>query len=175
MNTIFLIIGESGSGKDYLVNILCDKYGYKKLKSYTTREPRYEGEDSHIFVYDAVFSSLDLCAYTSIHGNRYGATQEQVDEADFYIIDPDGLNYMRDHYKGTKQLVPIYIKVSKFRRFCRMVKRGSTFKQALERIKEDKYRFESVKNFTGYVVKNVHKNKALFEISKVIANYSKWW
>ena len=50
---IFLIVAPSGSGKDTVVNKLCDDYGFTKVKSYTTRKPRQDDKNdirNHTFV-----------------------------------------------------------------------------------------------------------------------------
>ena len=51
-NCIFLIVGCSGSGKTTITEQLEQKYGLKAIQSYTTRQPRYDGETGHIFVSD---------------------------------------------------------------------------------------------------------------------------
>lgn len=87
----YLIVGRSGTGKDTLANALAER-GLKVLKSYSTRAPRYEGEDTHIFIdKDAVDSYKDKVASTVINGEDYFATRKQLDECDIYIIDPNGL------------------------------------------------------------------------------------
>ena len=85
------IIGRSGRGKDTLANYLADKKGMKVLKSYTTREPKFEGEDSHIFISeDEVDNYPNKVASTVLNDTIYFATQEQYDDSDIYIIDPYG-------------------------------------------------------------------------------------
>ena len=51
-----LICGRTGTGKDTLQSILVNNYGWKCVKSYSTRAKRFEGEDSHIFI-----SKEDVC------------------------------------------------------------------------------------------------------------------
>ena len=63
-NTLFLLVGKSGSGKDTIADLLLRLFGIKKVKSVATRNPRYEGEDTYYFVsdeeYDAVLSWMYL-------------------------------------------------------------------------------------------------------------------
>ncbi len=107
---ILLITGRSGVGKDTIADYLCDNFGYTKVKSYTTRQPRYEGEETHIFVTKEEFDKLShKVAYTNREGVEYCATQEQVDNADIYIIDPPGIKYFLEVYKGNRQPIIIVI------------------------------------------------------------------
>lgn len=107
---ILLITGKSGVGKDTIADCLCNNFGYTKVKSYTTRQPRYEGEDTHIFVTKEEFDQLPhKVAYTNRENVEYCATQKQVDNADIYIIDPPGIKYFLETYKGNRQ--PIIIEI----------------------------------------------------------------
>jgi len=87
---MILIIGRSGSGKDFLARELA-KNGLSQVKSYTTRPPRYEGEDTHIFISaEEASRTKGKIATTVINGYEYFATAEQMKEDDVYIIDPRG-------------------------------------------------------------------------------------
>jgi hypothetical protein len=71
---MILIIGRSGSGKDFLARELA-KNGLSQVKSYTTRPPRYEGEDTHIFISAEEASRTEgKIATTVINGYEYFAT-----------------------------------------------------------------------------------------------------
>lgn len=97
-NTKFLIFGETASGKDSLVDAVCEKLNLKKLRSYTTR-PRREGEDDskHTFVdsYNGNDSDDPTIAITHINGNTYWATYNQFMDSDFYIIDWEGAKRLK--------------------------------------------------------------------------------
>lgn len=114
-HTVFLIVGESSSGKDTLVNKICEECEYKQLISYATR-PRRENEgDTHIFISeDEVKYYVDnMIAYTKIGQYEYFATIPQLYESNFYVIDPQGVNYMKliTGYKEVTDIrfVTIYI------------------------------------------------------------------
>lgn len=89
-----LIVGRTASGKDTVAKNLIENFNLKKVVSYTDR-PRREDEpdDSHIFVSTEEIQKLipDMIAKTEINGYTYGATRQQVEESDIYVIDPDGL------------------------------------------------------------------------------------
>ena len=145
-NCIFLIVGCSGSGKTTITEQLEQKYGLKAIQSYTTRQPRYDGETGHIFVSDEEFNELtDMVGYTEFAGNRYCATAEQVENNDLYIIDPKGIDFFMKLYKGSKTPKVIFISSDMTTRYERMKSRaeenGSEYmdavKSSLERITND--------------------------------------
>ena len=115
MNTVFLIVGETSSGKDSFVQKICDECGYKQLVSYATR-PRRNGEgDTHIFISpDEVEQYKDqMIAYTKIGEFEYFATKDQLYKNDFYVIDYRGIEYMHNLVKDLDDIrfVTIFIHV----------------------------------------------------------------
>lgn len=152
---IVLVVGESGSGKSTICNLLTTRYGLKQVESYTTRPMRYEGESGHIFVDDAEFNALDnMCAYTMFDGYKYGATQEQVDNADLYVIDLDGVDYFMAYYKGRKIPMVVYIKTPIYTRVERMLKRGDAESKIIERLSYDYVHFARVADYATYTYDN---------------------
>lgn len=156
-NKIVLLVGRSGSGKTTVANILRDRYGRSILQSYTTRLPRFEGEDGHIFVtfedWEKVFRSHDIVAYTEFDGNYYWATTAQVEENDIYIIDPDGVNYVQAHYHGKKQIYVIWLDCSPYIALRRMNKEGR--KDAYERSLHDIPKFFSTDSISPDLILHV--------------------
>lgn len=140
---IVLLIGKSGVGKSTIENIFKNQYGYKPVRSYTTRHPRYENEDSHIFVNEADYEKMknDMCAFTEFDGNKYWATNAQVDESDIYVIDPAGIDYFRKHYKGNRKIITVELLAQKKVRYQRMRSRGDSVFRAIRRIRHDKKAF----------------------------------
>lgn len=143
MKNIYLIIGPSGSGKTTLTEALAKEHGLKTVWSYTTRPPRYEGEEGHIFVSDEEFDKLgEMCAYTEYNGYRYGVTSEIINQSDIYVIDPPGVEYMYDHYYGKKGMVPIFLDIDECVRARRMLDRGDNAKDVQKRILLDEKWFD---------------------------------
>lgn len=119
---INLIIGRTGSGKDYLTNLL-EKNGLKILKSYTTRPRRTENEDSHIFITpEEAATYTDKIATTVINGYEYFATAKQVEDCDVYVIDPNGLYELSKNIPDTALNI-IYVKADPMTRRINAVKR----------------------------------------------------
>ena len=87
----YLIIGRTASGKDTLARTLLEEHGMTPVKSSTTRPKRSEDENTHIFVTaDEAESETHKVARTEIDGYEYYATYKAVNEADVYVIDPEG-------------------------------------------------------------------------------------
>lgn len=111
---IFLFIGRTASGKSSLARYMCKNFGFKQVKSYTTRPPRdgeINGYEDHYFVSEKEFSEIksnkELVAYTKINGYEYGTTLDELEKSDIYVIDPDGVKYLKEHCSGFK-FVEIY-------------------------------------------------------------------
>lgn len=98
---IYLIIGRSGSGKDYLAKKLEDR-GLNVVKSYKTAEPRSSSDDTHIFITkEEAKKYTDRVAETVINDIEYFATREQVENSDVYIINPEALNQLLTNMPDT--------------------------------------------------------------------------
>lgn len=162
-NYIYLIIGESGVGKTSIVNYLCSKYELKSINSYTTRIPRYEGEQGHIFVTKQEFDQLkDICAYVQYNNNEYAATLEQVQESDLYIVDPKGATYFKEYYTGEKIPIYIYLHASSNIRYERMAERGDDEIKIKERLINDIKAFKTL----TYDIRIETDNKSIKEVGE---------
>ena len=182
MNNIFLIVGCSGSGKTTITEQLEQQYGLKSIQSYTTRQPRYDGETGHTFVSDEEFDKLtDMVAYTEFDSKRYCATAEQVENNDLYVIDPKGIDFFMKSYKGNKIPKVIFISSDLTTRYERMVRRaevkGSTYIEAVDialgRIKNDVNEFyDYIHNRASidYIVNN-NQNDNLNNVVNKIYEY----
>lgn len=154
MKNIYLIMGASGSGKTTIAKKLKELYGYTSVSSYTTRQPRSDGEEGHIFITKSEFDKLtDIVAYTEYDGNFYASTAEQINNNDLYIIDPDGVHNFNNSYHGAKNAVVIYIKTSLTTRMKRLEDRDG-FDAALKRIETDIIAFRNAELLADKVVYN---------------------
>lgn len=146
MNQIIaLIVGESGSGKTTVCERLGQKYGLKQISSYTTRPPRSDDEVGHRFISPHQMPpKSEMCAYTMYHGHHYFATHQQVDEADLYVIDPVGIQFFKEHYRGDKIPKVIKIEVPVVERLKRMAARGDKAFEVMKRNELDKRVFADV-------------------------------
>lgn len=168
MRNIYLLVGESGSGKSTIADALESQYALKQLCSYTTRPKRSAAEAGHKFISDGEFDLLEgIAAYTEFCGYRYCATQDQIDEADIYIIDPEGIKSFQEHYKGDKGYKIIYISVPEKNRKQRMYSRGDNKLEAAKRIGDDKESFQGVEKISN----ECFLNQSLEKCVKAVYSY----
>lgn len=111
--TIVALLGKTSSGKDSAARFIKDIYGIEPIVSYTTRpirESEIEGRE-HYFVDDAVMDKIvedreSLLAFVQFPktGYRYCATTQDLadDAVKTYIIDPTGLQWLRDNRPDVK-------------------------------------------------------------------------
>lgn len=140
------LVGKSGSGKTTICEKLRSK-GYQPLDSYTTRPKRTDDEIGHVFVDQEGFDAIrhDLVAYTKFDEYEYGATRNQFEECDIYVLDPKGVEELVEKV-GRDRLYIVYLTALEAKRFTRMVEtRGQ--KSAFQRVKHDEKAFDGFVDF----------------------------
>lgn len=143
---IFCIIGRSASGKSTITNNVANKLGMKILKSYTTRTMRKEetfDNLDHIFITKGEVNLYknNMIAYTERSGYCSFATKQQLLESDFYIINPDGYNELKQNIKDLNvELIPVYIKIPYSENIKRAKARGD-YDSWLENYKKENIEF----------------------------------
>lgn len=177
MKTVFLVVGESSSGKDSLVTKLCEETEFTQLKSYATR-PRRENEgDTHIFISenDVKEYTNDMIAYTKIGEFEYFATIPQLYESDFYIIDPQGVNYMKfiTKYKGVDDVrfVTIYINTPpELRKERALSQRKDNQEVYYDRVLDEQEQFTNFKACAkfDYAILNVNFDKSYKILKNIV-------
>lgn len=125
-HVLLCLIGRSASGKDTLANKLCEKAGLKQIISYTTRERRENEGDTHIFITNEQYNTLEqsgqIAAFTQIGQYRYCCTIDQLYSNDVYVIDYDGINHLRKLNLPNLRLVTVFINVPDYIREERALK-----------------------------------------------------
>ena len=152
--TLFLVVSRSATGKDYAVDRICQTLGKKKVISRSTREPRYGGEKTHIFVpysegeKDWNDGSAIIKQYVQNKDRKdmYYVKREDLQDADFYLIFPTGVKDIEDHRDQFPEFefVTIEIKTPLFTRVQRMIKRGDPKLGIIKRL------IYEVKEFKGF-------------------------
>lgn len=171
---IYLFVGPSGSGKTTITKELEKKYHYIPISSYTTRPPRYEGEEGHIFVTENEFDNLgEMAAYTKYNGYRYGVTSEIIDKSDLYVIDPAGVKYFQKHYHGNKKPIIIFISADPSIRIQRMKARGDNENDIYVRLRTDMFEFNKTVSPDISITNDVFQ-RTVGVIHAIIDYYETW-
>ena len=172
---VFLVIGRSGCGKDTLVNYMCQKYGLKKLKSYTTRPPRQNEEDTHIFISPEEVQKYqdDIIAYTKIGEFEYFATKSQLKDINFYIIDPKGVQVLENipNLKEEFSFIKLFIYLPEKERKKRIALRGDSEEAFLKRQEGEKQQFDNFELQTDlfdYAICNMDLIEAQQELEHIV-------
>lgn len=157
---LYLIVGKSGSGKDFMVDKLCKEFVLNKVISRTTREPRNNEIGTHIFVTNEQADKewKDSIARTIFNGNRYYTLKKDIEGKDFYIIDPNGVDSMK---KSGIEYKSIYIKSPWYVRAYHMRKRRDRVIDIIKRLWHDRKAF---KGFTGDI--NLKSSNELYSYIK---------
>lgn len=140
---LIILIGRSGAGKTSVAEYLHKKYGWLQVESYTTRPKRSADEIGHRFVTEAEFDEIpkdEIKGYMEYRGYRYGATKEQLDEANMYVVDPGGYETLKQQYQD-RPLYAIKLTASRYVLKERMEARGTSEKEIDDRLWKDEELF----------------------------------
>lgn len=142
---LVLIVGPSGSGKTTVAKEL-EKEGYNIIHSYTTRNPREDGEWGHIFIknlaedeeYISGFDHADkevvrafkggkgeLIAFKQLYNDIYFATREQYQGkgTSIYVVDPNGAEQVNRRVDDA-EVITIFLMTDISTRHTRLRKRA---------------------------------------------------
>lgn len=170
---IILIVGRSGSGKTSLVDAVCKgNTHYTSVVSYTTRPPRFPDEPGHIFVDDEHFPpKSEWVGYTEFNGYRYCGTKQQVEDADFWVVDPAGIDYFMSRYDGTKIPIVVGIHSKRSDLKMRMWSRGDKLQAVEDRLTHDDEAFANAKaNIWLYNGSSLDFDMAVYQLQKLLTN-----
>jgi len=139
-----ILAGKMASGKDYLRNKLVEQ-GFKKDISYTSRpirENEVEGNDYYFITtnkFQEMIKNQEFFEYTEFCGWYYGTTREAWDSCNVFIMNPYGLNHLKD--KDKKQSLILYLDVPLDIRLKRLEKRVMGYDNIERRISTDFHDF----------------------------------
>lgn len=159
---MIILVGESASGKSSIEKILADKYGYKKIVSYTTRPPRQgeiNGVDYHFISGDeyAEKCSAGFFAETgSYNGWLYGTTKDQYCKNTICVLTPHGLRQIKKCFGEDIELriKSFYIKVPRRDRLIKILERGDEINEAIRRNQSDVGQYDGIEDEVDFVIEN---------------------
>ena len=120
---MYLIVGRTASGKDYLAHLL-EKQNLNGVLSRTTRPKRGDDDNSHIFVTpEQAKKDNNRVAFTSSNGYEYYALDTDVLDKQWYIIDPNGIEPLAKAMLDTEFHI-IYVSANDEERKRRYIERA---------------------------------------------------
>ena len=115
---LYIISAPSGAGKSTLCSMLINKYPAVRYSiSYTTRAPRGNEQNGkeYFFINKAEFENMaannDFLEWAEVHGNYYGTSKKQIDDAlkqgiDIFLdIDPQGAMQLKEKLNGNATFI----------------------------------------------------------------------
>lgn len=169
---MIVLVGESASGKSSIEKSLVDNYGYKKIVSYTTRQPRQgeiDGIDYH-YISENQFIKLQNEGYFAevgeYNGWHYGTAKNDCISDKVAVVTPHGL----------RQLVKIpnldihafYINVPRRDRLIKILQRGDNIEEAYRRSLSDVGQFDGISDEVDYIISNENYTKSIDEMTKEV-------
>lgn len=169
---MIVFVGESGSGKSSIEKYLVDNYGYKKIVSYTTREPRngeINGVDYH-FVNDEEFHKLAdknfFAEIATYRGWYYGTAKRDCTNDKIAVLTPHGLRQIKN-LKDIRVL-SFYISVPRRDRLIKILQRGDDIEEAYRRSLSDVGQFDGIADEVDFVINNIRYEKSIMDIGEEI-------
>ena len=180
-HVLLCIMGRTASGKDTLTNKLCERTGLRPVISYTTRERRANEGDTHIFIsedeYQALEDSGRIATFTQIGQYKYCCTIDQLYESDVYVIDPIGVQHLRELNLPSLKLVTVYINTpDDVRKERALNKRGDDRLAFMKRDMAERDQFRAMLRNADfdYAVSNIDSAKA-YSVLRWISTVENVW
>lgn len=134
-----VLLGASGSGKSTIESILSEKYGYKKIISYTTRPQRIgetNGKDYHFIDNDTFRETLDrglFAEYDEYSQDRfYGTLKSDYKKGNrVVVLTPNGLRQLKKVCED-EDVFSVYVDANL----------GTRVKRYIDRCGVDKFNFD---------------------------------
>ena len=176
MKTIICIVGKTGTGKDTIAKYIKEKHGIGMVCSYTTRPQRAceENGREHYFISKvkmaAICAKEHVIAYTinDKTGIEYCATAESITDKNIvYIINPNGITYLKEHLPEDFKLAILYCNLSEDKIEERVVGRGDDLEIFKLRLASERDEFDTFYNNKEYDVA-IDTSKSLEDVYKQV-------
>lgn len=171
---MIVLVGESASGKSSIERYLVDNYGYNKVVSYTTRQPRpneVDGVDYHFVSVDEFLKLKEqgFFAETATYNMwHYGTAKEDCTDDKIAVLTPHGLRQI-SKVNGINVL-SFYIDVPRRDRLIKILHRGDDIEEAYRRSLSDVGQFDGIEDEVNYVIYNAQYHKSIKEMAEEIYN-----
>lgn len=169
---MIVLVGESASGKSSIEKCLVNNYGYKKIVSYTTRDPRQnevDGVDYH-FIDVEQFKMLEeqgFFAERATYNNwYYGVAKEDCTDDKVAVLTPHGLRQV-SKIDGINAM-SFYINVPRRDRLIKLLQRGDSIEEAYRRSLSDVGQFDGIEDEVDFVVDNEGYVRPIAEMAQTI-------
>ena len=127
---IIALVGESGAGKSAIEKELATNYGFEKIISYTTREPRKDEENGKDYYFsnnetfktmleDNLFAEWEEYSQNRLYGTL---KMDYVDGDKVVVLTPNGVRQLKRNCK-TDNIIIIYVTASLGTRMKRYIDR----------------------------------------------------
>lgn len=169
---MIVLVGESASGKSSVEKYLVENYGYSKIVSYTTRQPRdgeVDGIDYH-FITKSQFNRLKEQGFfaetAAYNGWYYGTAKRDCTNDKIAVLTPHGLRQIKN-LKDIRVL-SFYISVPRRDRLIKILQRGDDIEEAYRRSLSDVGQFDGIADEVDFVINNIRYEKSIMDIGEEI-------
>lgn len=166
---MIVLLGESGCGKSSVAKAL-EKYGYKRIVTYTTRPKRKEeidGVDYH-FISEKLFQRMkarkEFTETADYRGWHYGSAVKDYDDKSVIILTPRGFREVSARLYCNS----FYIKVPRRERLIKLLQRGDDIEECCRRSLSDVGQFDGIEDEVDHVIVNDNYMKSPEEIAESI-------
>ena len=170
---MIILVGESASGKSSIEKYLVENYGYKKIVSYTTRQPRQgevDGVDYH-FISVEQFELLKEQSFFAEHAQynswHYGVAKEDCTDDKVAVLTPHGLRQV-SKILGRNKIISFYINVPRRDRLIKILQRGDNIEESYRRNLSDVGMFDGIEDEVDFVIDNVGYSKSIKEMAREV-------
>lgn len=169
---MIVLVGESASGKSSVEKYLVENYGYSKIVSYTTRQPRdgeVDGIDYH-FITKSQFNRLKEQGFfaetAAYNGWYYGTAKQDCTNDKIAVITPHGLRQLSKI--PDIDITSFYINVPRRDRLIKILMRGDNIEEAYRRSLSDVGQFDGISDEVDFVINNEGYMKSIAEMAKEV-------
>lgn len=175
---MIVLVGESASGKSSIERNLVNNYGYKKVISYTTREPRHEPKYEEVDGVDYHFISTEhflelkeqgFFAETAMYNDwHYGTAKSDCTDDKVAVLTPHGLRQI-SKVEGIN-VTSFYINIPRRDRLIKILQRGDNIEEAYRRSLSDVGQFDGIVDEVDFVINNPNYNFNIEEMTQKVLN-----